>query len=124
MAILEEAERILQEWNNGVDRGAKANSERALNISRGKMTDYLSGRQNPSEETIQKMAKLFNKSEEEIKRIKKKKKESFPYTQNNIKSKGHFQQIINEYKGEAIAAQLRVLEAKIDLLIQLVKRGK
>lgn len=36
MAILEEAEKILKEWNNGVERGAKANAERALNISRGK----------------------------------------------------------------------------------------
>lgn len=124
MAVLEEAERILKEWNNGVDRGAKANSERALNISRGKMTDYLSGRQNPSEETIQKMAKLFNKSEEEIKRIFCTKKESFPYTQNNIKSRGHFQQIINGYKEETLAAQIRTLEAKLDLLIQLVKEGK
>lgn len=124
MAVLEEAKHILKEWNNGVDRGAKANSERALNISRGKMTDYLSGRQNPSEETIRKMAKLFNKSEEEIKRIFCSEKEKPAYTQNNIRSKGSFHQVINEYKSEALAAQMRTIEAKIDLLIQLVKEGK
>ena len=124
MAVLEEAKHILKEWNSGISRGAKANSERALNISRGKMTDYLSGRQNPSEETIRNMAKLFNKSEEEIKRIFCSEKEKPAYAQNNIRSKGSFHQVINEFKSETLFAQMRTLEAKIDLLIQLVKEGK
>ena len=73
---------------------------------------------------IKKMASIFGKPEEEIRRIFCTQKESSPYTQNNIRSKGHFQQIINGYKEEALAAQIRTLEAKLDLIIQLMKNSK
>lgn len=122
--IIEEAENLLKNWNKGILDGAKTNLAKELNISPSKISDCLSGRQNPSKNMIKKMASIFGKPEEEIRRIFCTQKESSPYTQNNIRSKGHFQQIINGYKEEALAAQIRTLEAKLDLIIQLMKNSK
>lgn len=124
MTVIEEVENILKEWNGGILRGAKTKFEKKIGSPSGKLSDYLQGRQNPSEITIKNMAKTLQKSEEEIRRLFCNKKEALPYTQNNIKSKGHFQQIINGYKEEVLAAQIRTLEAKLDLIIQLIKGGK
>lgn len=124
MAISAEAEQLLKDWNNGVLRGAQRRLSRELGFEENTISQCLSGRQNPSKRMITGMSKLFNKPEEELRSIFCKPKENLPYTQNNIKSKGHFQQIINGYKEEAIAAQMRTLEAKMDLIIQILKEGK
>lgn len=122
--MTEEAKKILEEWNNGVYRGAQRRLARELGLEENTISQCLSGKQNPSERMINGMSKLFGKSKEEIKRIFCAEKEISAYTQNNIKSKGHFQQIINGYKEEVLAAQMRTLEAKLDLIIQLLKGGK
>ena len=122
--MVEEAKKILEEWNNGVYRGAQRRLARELGLEENTISQCLSGRQNPSERMINGMSKLFNKPKEEIKRIFCREKETSAYTQNNIKSRGHVQQIINGYKEETLAAQIRTLEAKLDLLIQLVRGGK
>lgn len=124
MTVIEEVEQLLREWNGGILRGAKTKFENEIGATSGKLGDYLHGRQNPSEIIIKKMSKTLQKSEEEIRRLFCNKKEASPYTQNNIKSKGHFQQIINGYKEETLSAQMRTLEAKLDLIIQLMKNSK
>lgn len=120
----EEARKILEKWNNGVYRGAQRRLARELGLEENTISQCLTGKQNPSERMITGMSKIFGKSKEEIKRIFCSEKEKPAYTQNNIRSKGSFHQVINEYKSEALSAQMRTLEAKIDLLIQLVKEGK
>lgn len=120
----EEARKILEKWNNGVYRGAQRRLARELGLEENTISQCLTGKQNPSERMITGMSKIFGKSKEEIKRIFCAEKEKPAYTQNNIRSKGSFHQVINEYKSEALSAQMRALEAKIDLLIQLVKEGK
>lgn len=124
MAVVEEAKKLLEEWNNGTLTGAQRKLSKKLKISESKISDCLAGRANPSVNMVSKMAGIFNKPEEEIRRIFGNKKEPSSYTQNNIKSKGHFQQIINGYKEEALSAQIRTLEAKLDLIIQLIKGNK
>ena len=124
MADVEIAKKILEKWNNGTLTGAQRKLSKALNISESKISDCLAGRANPSANMVTKMAELFNKKEDEIRKIFGNKKENMSYTQNNIRSKGNFHQVINEYKSEALAAQMRTLEAKIDLLIHLLKEGK
>ena len=126
MADVEVAKKILEKWNNGTLTGAQRKLSKALNISESKISDCLAGRANPSANmkfVFIEVAK-FNKKEDEIRKIFGNKKEDMSYTQNNIRSKGNFHQVINEYKSEALSAQMRALEAKIDLLIQLVKEGK
>lgn len=120
----EEARKILEKWNNGVYRGAQRRLARELGLEENTISQCLTGKQNPSERMITGMSKIFGKSKEEIKRIFCSEKEKPAYTQNNIRSKGSFHQVINEYKSEALSAQMRAMEAKIDLLIQLVKEGK
>lgn len=119
----EEARKILEKWNNGVYRGAQRRLARELGLEENTISQCLTGKQHPSERMITGMSKIFGKSKEEIKKIFCAEKE-ISYTQNNIRSKGNFHQVINEYKSEALSAQMRALEAKIDLLIQLVKEGK
>lgn len=124
MNVSEEAKQLLTDWNNGAYRGAQRRLAKELGLEENTISQCLSERQNPSKRMITGMAKLFNKPEEEIRRIFCTPKEPSPYTQNNIRSKGHFQQIINGYKEEALAAQIRTLEAKLDLIIQLIKGNK
>lgn len=124
MAALEEAEELLKQWNKGIKRGARAKAEKELGISKGKMTAYLKGWQNPSEETIKKMASIFGKSEKEIRRLFCTPKYDTSYYQTNIKSKGSIQQIINAAKVELLEEKMKTIEAKIDLIVQLLKGNK
>ncbi len=124
MAALEEAEELLKQWNKGIKRGAKVKAEKALGISKGKMTAYLKGFQNPSEETIKKMTSIFDKPEGEIRRLFCTPKYDTSYYQTNIKSKGSVQKIINAAKVEVIEEKLKTLDAKLELVIQLIKGSK
>lgn len=124
MAEVEEAKKILEKWNHGTLTGAQRKLSKVLKISESKISDCLGGRANPSGNMVSKMAELFGISEEDVRRIFGNKKEDISYTQNNIKSKGHFQQIINGYKEEVLSARMSTLEAKLDLIIQLLKGGK
>ncbi len=125
MAELKEAEDILKEWNGGILRNAKRNLAKKLNLqSQTSISDWLYGRQEPSERAISEMAHLFGKKEEEIKRIFGNNKTKAP-TQNNFKNKDcQIQQIIGNFEAELIKEKLKSLEAKLDLLIQLAKEGK
>lgn len=120
----EEARKILEKWNNGIYRGAQRRLARELGLEENTISQCLTGKQNPSERMIAGMSKLFGKSKEEIKRIFCAEKEKSAYTQNNIRGKDNFHQVIHEFKSKALFAQMRTLEAKIDLLIQLVKEAK
>lgn len=58
---------ILTEWNDGIFRGAQAKFAREMGVSKVTVMRWLSGALRPSEKQIKNMAKLFKKSEEEIK---------------------------------------------------------
>lgn len=60
-------ENLLQEWNNGVLRGARRRLSEELKINEATVSMWVSGRAKASEENIKKMAKLFKISEHEIK---------------------------------------------------------
>ena len=69
------------------------------------------------------MSKLFGKSKEEIKRIFCTEKEMSTYTQTNIKSKGHFQQIINGYKEETYNLLDGKTKPQLKLRARLKRKG-
>lgn len=86
--LKEEATKLLKKWNNGIYRGAQRRLARELGVEESAISDCLSGRQNPSEKMIVKMAKILNQPEEEIKRIFYTPREEMSYVQNNIKRRG------------------------------------
>lgn len=59
-------EKLLQNWNNGVLRGARRRLAEHLKINEATVSMWLSGRTKPSEENIKKMSKIFKVSETEI----------------------------------------------------------
>jgi hypothetical protein len=59
---------LLQEWNGGILRGAKVNLARALGISANTVKTWCNYSEKPSEIQTKKMATLFKKKEEEIKK--------------------------------------------------------
>lgn len=62
-------EDLLKAWNGGILRGSQSRLSEVLGISQGNISDWLAGRKKPSEENIQKMVKIFHKTEEELKDI-------------------------------------------------------
>lgn len=62
-----ELEKLLQTWNNGVLRGAKIRLARELNVDDSTVSAWVAGRAKPTADKIEKMSKLFNVSEHEIK---------------------------------------------------------
>ena len=59
-------EQLLKDFNGGILRGSQSKIAAALKVSTGNVSDWVSGRTNPSEENIKKMAKLFGVEEREV----------------------------------------------------------
>lgn len=64
-----ELEKLLQNWNNGVLRGAKIRLARELNVDDSTVSAWVAGRAKPTADKIEKMSKLFNVSEQTIKDV-------------------------------------------------------
>ena len=64
--MLNKFEEVLEKWNGGF-RGAKIKLARELKVDDSTVSAWLKGRSKPGKDKIIKMAKLFKKSEEEIK---------------------------------------------------------
>ena len=62
-----ELEKLLQNWNNGVLRGAKIRLARELNVDDSTVSAWVAGRANPPADKIEKISKLFKISEKEVK---------------------------------------------------------
>lgn len=60
-------EKLLQNWNNGVLRGAKIRLARELKVDDSTVSAWVAGRANPPADKIEKIAKLFNVSERDVK---------------------------------------------------------
>lgn len=60
-------EKLLQNWNNGVLRGAKIRLARELKVDDSTVSAWVAGRANPPADKIEKISKLFNVSEREVK---------------------------------------------------------
>lgn len=73
-------EELLKKWNDGILRGSKKALADKLGIPDTSVSHWIAGRAKPSETHIKKMAKIFKKSEEEIREIFNTEKEN----QNNI----------------------------------------
>lgn len=116
-------EDFFKEINNGKLRGAQAKMARDLDTSTATTNRYFSGEQVPSEQAIKDLAHIYNKSEEEIKKIFKvaDKEKS---VQHNFKNKDcQIQQIIGNFEAELIKEKLKTLEAKMDLVLQILQGG-
>lgn len=60
---------LLKKWNNGIERGAQARLVAETGLSKALVSNYISGRQKPSEAAIKKIAKVLQVSEEELENI-------------------------------------------------------
>lgn len=61
-----ELEKMLEAWNNGVLRGARAKLSKEIEVSEVTVSRWAKGELKPGKEAIKKMAKLFGKTEKEI----------------------------------------------------------
>lgn len=59
-------EKLLETWNNGVLRGARAKLSKEMNVSEVTVSRWAKGELKPGREAIKKMAKIFNKAEKEM----------------------------------------------------------
>lgn len=117
-------EDFFKEINNGKLRGAQAKMARDLNTSTATTNRYFSGEQLPSAQAVKDLAKLYNKTEDEIKKIFNISEKEKPIQQNFKNKDCHIQQVIGNFEAELIKEKLKSLDAKLDLLIQLVKENK
>ena len=59
-------ENLLKKWNGGIERGAQARLVAETGLSKALVSNYISGRQKPSEAAIKKIAQALQISEEEL----------------------------------------------------------
>lgn len=59
-------EKMLEIWNNGIVRGARAKLSKEIGVSEVTVSRWAKGELKPGKEAIKKMAKLFGKTEKEI----------------------------------------------------------
>ncbi len=62
-------EKLLIEFNSGFKAGCQSKLASELKVSTQAISSWINGRTLPSAENIFKMSKLFNKPEEEIKKV-------------------------------------------------------
>lgn len=59
-------ENLLKKWNGGIERGAQARLVAETGLSKALISNYISGRQKPSEVAIKKIAQALQISAEEL----------------------------------------------------------
>ena len=62
-------EQLIKDLNNGKMHGATSNIGKLLGVSHVSIHNWLTGKANPSEDNIKKMAKILNRPEKEIQKI-------------------------------------------------------
>lgn len=62
-------ENLLKKWNNGIERGAQARLVAETGLSKALISNYISGRQKPSEAAIKKIANVLKVTPEELEDI-------------------------------------------------------
>ena len=126
---------LLTEWNNGYEYGSQVKLARELKLSQSTIMRWVTGALRPSEKQIKNMAKLFNKSEEEIK--------AMFVVDNSVNQQangnsGNVSQTVNNAGGgdieeirqelretrESLGDKIKILEAKLDLILEKLRKGK
>lgn len=126
---------LLTEWNNGYEYGSQVKLARELKLSQSTIMRWVTGALRPSEKQIKNMAKLFKKSEEEIK--------SMFVVDNSVNQQangnsGNVSQTVNNAGGgeiegirqelretrESLGDKIKILEAKLDLILEKLRKGK
>jgi transcriptional regulator with XRE-family HTH domain len=64
---MQEFEKILEEWNGGVFRGAKKNLAKVIGVDDSTISAWMYGHSNPGPDKIEKLSKELNLSVEKIK---------------------------------------------------------
>lgn len=62
-------ENLLKKWNNGIERGAQARLVEKTGLSKALISNYISGRQKPSEAAIKKIANVLKVTPEELENV-------------------------------------------------------
>ena len=62
-------ENLLKKWNNGIERGAQARLVEETGLSKALISNYISGRQKPSEAAIKKIANVLKVTPEELENV-------------------------------------------------------
>jgi len=139
--MLNKFEEVLEKWNGGF-RGAKIKLARELKVDDSTISAWLKGRSKPGKDKIIKMAKLFKKSEEEIKSmfvvdnsVNQQANGNSGVIMGNNNSNvnnvaashgGDIEGIRQELREtrESLGDKIKVLEAKLDLILEKLRKGK
>lgn len=127
-------EKCLEEWNGGF-RGAKIRLARELKVDDSTVSAWLKGRSKPGKDKITKMSKIFKKSEKEIKAMFI---EDNSVNQQANGNSGNVSQTVNNADGgdidgirqelretrESLGDKIKILEAKLDLILEKLRKGK
>ena len=112
-------EDLLKKWNGGILRGAKIKLANEIKLPHTNISNWLAGRQNPSETAIKKMSKLFKKTEEEIKDIFGINDKIQQYAKKINHNSGNINVINMEYRKE-----FETINLKLDLILERLKNKK
>jgi len=116
-----EAEELLKKWNGGILRNAKSKLAKELKVQNTNVSAWLNGRQRPSERAINKMSKLFGKTEKDIKELfENKNRPNIYQSARNIKGNNH--QAIHSCNMAEIVAHLRSIDLAINNIWDKIKR--
>ena len=133
---------LLTEWNNGYEYGSQVKLARELKLSQSTIMRWVTGALRPSEKQIKNMAKLFKKSEEEIKAmfvvdnsVNQQANGNSGVIMGNNNSNvnnvaashgGDIEGIRQELREtrESLGDKIKVLEAKLDLILEKLRKGK
>ena len=133
---------LLTEWNNGYEYGSQVKLARELKLSQSTIMRWVTGALRPSEKQIKNMAKLFKKSEEEIKAmfvvdnsVNQQANGNSGVIMGNNNSNvnnvaashgGDIEEIRQELREtrESLGDKIKVLEAKLDLILEKLRKGK
>ncbi len=69
MKKMTEFEKVLEQWNGGIFRGAKVKLSKEIDVSEVTVSRWAKGELKPGREAIQKMSALFNKSVSDIEKL-------------------------------------------------------
>ncbi len=107
--------KFLQDINNGKIKGSQKVLADKLGIAGSAVTYWFKGEKNPSLDNIIKMAKIFNKSEQEIKDI---------FSIKNEFDKNNFNDIVISKDIELLKEKTKRHDAEISLLREEIEKLK
>ena len=125
-------EKLLEDWNNGVFRGAKVILARKIGVDDSTVSAWINGHSKPAVDKIKKMSEILNISEKEVmETFNIKCKNSINNVNSNNNVKGNITQTVNNIDMELLKKDLETIKEKfisqnlrLDLILEKLNKLK